>query len=247
MKLTVLLSLLMFYSTNLFSQKKPASLEISQLKEDFYVFTTYRDYNGTPFPSNGLYALTSEGVVMIDTPWDTTQFQPLLDSIRLKHNKEVVLCIATHSHDDRTGGIDFYRQQGIKTYTTIQTDEISKERNQPRAEFLMHQDTVFVIGNQTFQTYFAGAGHSPDNIVVWCKTLELLYGGCLIKSVDAKDLGYLGDADTEAWTATINNIKSKFGKPKHIIPGHQNWKSKKALNHTLKLLRKKSRSIEKHV
>lgn len=33
---------------------------------------------------------------MFDTPWDTTQFQPLLDSIKFKHNMNVLMCIATH-------------------------------------------------------------------------------------------------------------------------------------------------------
>ncbi len=82
-------------------------LIISKLTGDFYVYTTFQTINGTLFPSNSMYIITDGGAVMIDTPWDKTQFQPLLDSIKSKHNKEVMLCISTHFHDDRIAGLDF--------------------------------------------------------------------------------------------------------------------------------------------
>lgn len=55
-----------------------------------------------------MYLVAKDGVVLFDTPWDTTQFQPLLDSIKLKHDKNVIICIATHAHEDRTGGLEYY-------------------------------------------------------------------------------------------------------------------------------------------
>ncbi len=224
-------------SAALLGQTEKRNLEITHLAGDFYVFTTYREFKGTPFPANGLYFVTDNGVVMVDTPWDTTQFQPLLDSIKVKHNKNVVLCIATHSHEDRTGGLDYYKEKGIKTFTTKQTDLICKERNEKQAAFLILKDTVFTVGQYSFQTYYGGAGHAPDNIVLWFAKDKLLYGGCLVKSIEAADLGYLGDADTKQWTKTIKTIKKKFGKPTYVIPGHQDWTNNNSLEHTLKLLR----------
>ena len=38
------------------------------------------------------------------------------------------MCFATHSHEDRAGGLEFYRQKGIKTYTIKLTDEILKDK-----------------------------------------------------------------------------------------------------------------------
>ncbi|HRF22808.1 MAG TPA: hypothetical protein PLR98_01550, partial [Chitinophagaceae bacterium] len=103
----------------------------------FYIYTTYSIYEGSPVPANGMYLVTNEGVVVFDTPWDTTQFQPLLDSIKLKHHADVKICIATHWHSDRTEGLEYYKQKGIKTYTTSLTDEWSKKNNKKRAEYLM--------------------------------------------------------------------------------------------------------------
>jgi glyoxylase-like metal-dependent hydrolase (beta-lactamase superfamily II) len=223
-------------STYLFGQAKNQKLIITHLTGDYYVYTTYHEIDGAPFPANGLYLVTNAGVVMIDTPWDTTQFQPLLDSIQVKHNKNVVICIATHSHEDRTGGLEYYKQKGIKTFTTKQTDKICAKRNQKRAEFLMNKDTVFTVGQYSFQTFYPGKGHTSDNIVIWFGQDKILYGGCFIKSTDATNLGYLAEASVKKWPKSIRKVQEKFISPAYIIPGHQSWESNTSLQHTLDLL-----------
>jgi metallo-beta-lactamase class B len=220
---------------NIFAQQKAVPLKISHLTGSFYVFTTYNLYKGNRIPANGMYLVTEKGVVMFDTPWDSTQFQPLLDSIEMKHHKNVIACIATHFHEDRTGGLEYYWQQGIKTYTTRQTDELSKKKGMKRAEFLIDKDTVFTIGHYSFQTYFPGEGHTRDNIIIWFENEKILYGGCLIKSVADENLGNLLDANVKQYEATIKNVEAKCKNPKYIIPGHGDWRSTKSLEHTLKM------------
>jgi metallo-beta-lactamase class B len=226
----------------IWGQPPKASLEIEHLTGDLYVFITYNIYKGNPVPSNGMYLITDQGVVMIDTPWDTTQFQPLLDSIKIKHHKNVIMCIATHSHEDRTGGLEFLKQKGIKTFTTKQTDEISKRTNQRRAQFLITKDTVFTVGQYSFQTFYPGQGHTPDNIVIWFNKNKVLYGGCLIKSTEATDLGNIADANIKEYPATLKKIINKFSKINFVIPGHQSWANRKSVEHTLRLLEKNNSS-----
>lgn len=232
---SILISLLSFIATN--GQIKNQKLQISHLTGDFYIYTTFNTYKGHLFPANGMYLVTENGVVMFDTPWDSTQFQPLIDSIKMKHNKNVAVCIATHSHEDRTGGLEFLNQQGVKTYTTISTDNISQEKGRKRAVFLMAEDSTFNIGKYSFQTYYAGQGHAPDNIVIWFENEKILYGGCLIKSTEARDLGNIADANLKKWAAAIKKLQNKFKDPKFIIPGHNDWISRDALIHTLRLIR----------
>ena len=219
-----------------FSFVHSQTLKISPLIDNFYPFTTYQDYRGTPFPANGMYLITGSGAVLFDTPWVTTQFQPLLDSIKARHNKEVVMAIATHSHDDRTAGLEYYTQEGIKTYTTALTDTISIAKGERRAEFLIYGDTSFTVGQYTFETYYPGAGHTLDNIVIWFPKQKILYGGCFIKSTQSKSLGNIADADVESWPASIRNVLNKFGQPEFVIPGHRSWEDKQSLEHTLRLL-----------
>src|SRR5579871_4985261 len=218
---------------NSFGQTSDSHLKIAHLTGDFYVFTTFNLYKGNPVPANGMYLVTNNGVVMFDTPWDTTQFQPLLDSIKLKHHKNVVLCIATDFHEDRSGGLEYYREHGIKTYTTKQIDEFSQKKGMKRAEFLIYNDTSFAIGQYAFQTYFPGQGHTAANIVIWFEKEKILYGGCLIKSMKDDDLGYLGDANVKEYAATIRNVQKKCNAPKFVIPGHGDWSDTKSLEHTL--------------
>jgi metallo-beta-lactamase class B len=226
---------LLLLSSDISAQNRDNRLKITQLTGEFYVFTTFNSYKGDRISANGMYLVTNDGIVMFDTPWDTTQFQPLLDSIENRHHKNVVLCIATHFHEDRTGGLQYYAQQGIKTYTTKQTDELSKKRGMKRAEFLMDKDSVFKVGQYSFQTYFPGPGHAPDNIIIWFEKEKILYGGCLVKSVEYNDLGNLADASVKEYATTIKNVQAKCKKPQYIIPGHGDWTDTNSLNHTLQM------------
>lgn len=220
-----------------FGQSENNELKITHLTGDFYVFTTYKMLGTFKQGANGMYLVTDSGAVIFDSPWDTSPFQPLLDSIKARHNVKVVMNIATHSHEDRTSGLSYYREQGIKTFTTKQTDKISKENQRPRSEFLLLKDTTISVGQYKFQTYYGGQGHTKDNIVIWFSKERILYGGCLIKSIDAKSIGYVKEANLEEWPKTIKKIQIKFKEPEYIITGHDNWNSTNSLNHTLELLK----------
>jgi metallo-beta-lactamase class B len=221
-----------------FGQTEEPKLKISHLTDNFYIYTTYNTYEGTKIPANGMYVVTNEGVVLFDTPWDTTQFQPLLDSIKLKHNKNVTICIATHWHSDRTEGLEYYKQKGIKTYTTLLTDELSKKNNKKRAEFVMTKDTVFNVGQYSFEVYYPGGGHTEDNIIAWFGKEKILYGGCLIKGAKADNLGYLGDANITEYETTLKKVQKKCPDAKFIIVSHHDWTNINSLKHSIKLARK---------
>ena len=164
----IIISTIVIFSSlsEIFGQAENVKLQITPLTGDFYIYTTYNTFKGSKVQANGMYLVTRDGVVMFDTPWDTTQFQPLLDSIKLRHKKSVVMCLATHWHSDKTAGLEYYRQKGIRTYTTALTDKLSKKNNKKRAQSLMTNDTVFNVGQYSFETYYPGPGHTEDNIVV---------------------------------------------------------------------------------
>jgi metallo-beta-lactamase class B len=213
-------------------------LEINKLTRDFYIYTTYRGEKEMRFPANGMYVVTDAGVVLFDTPWDTTQFQPLLDAIAARHHKEVILCIATHYHGDRTAGLQYYRDKKIRTYTTKLTDYLAKTNREKRAEFLMPLDTTFIIGQYTFHTHYPGIGHTADNIIVSFDKEKILYAGCFAKSFEAQTLGYIEDANIAEWKKSIQHVIAKYPKPNSVIPGHQEWYNAKCLDHTLELIEK---------
>lgn len=210
-------------------------LTITHLKGDFYVYTTYRNIDGSAFPSNGMYIVTDAGVVMIDTPWDVTQFQPLLDSIHSRHKKKVVLCLATHFHDDRTGGLGYYNQQGIITFSSLKTKQLCVATGNQVASHHFTNDTTFQIGKYKISTYYPGEGHTKDNIVVWFGPEKILYGGCLVKSLQNSSPGNVADANVPEWPITIRKVIQQFPPPAFVIPGHFEWGDQTLLTHTLRM------------
>lgn len=242
MKLTLILATFFFSITKSFGQKEEPKLKISHLTGDFYIYTTYNFYEGTKIPANGMYLVTKDGVVLFDTPWDATQFQPLLDCIQLKHKKTVKMCLATHWHSDRTDGLEYYKQKGITTYTTKLTDELSQKNNKKRAELLIEKDTVFTIGQYSFETYYPGPGHTEDNIVIWFNKEKILYGGCLIKGTEAENLGFTGDGNVLEYENTLKKVQKKCPSPKFIIVSHHDWNNTNSLKHSITLARKLKKS-----
>lgn len=214
-------------------------MEINRLFSNYYIFTTYKVYNGNETPANGMYIVTPGGVVLLDTPWDASMTKPLLDTIARWHQQPVVACIVTHYHDDRTAGLDILKKEGIKTWSSKKTYDLGKNKGEKTAEFQFNSDTTFNFGGVLFETYFPGEGHSKDNIVVWINKTKVLYGGCFIKSLEAKDLGNTEDANVTEWPISVRNTMKKFKSPKYVIPGHYSWVNKNAMMHTLYLLEKK--------
>jgi metallo-beta-lactamase class B len=237
-QLLILLTTLAALTRGTCQAQQHPPLTITPLTANFYVYTTWGQAGGQPYPANGLYLVTPEGVVLIDTPWDTTQFQPLLDTIRQRHRQDVVLCIATHWHSDKTAGLDYYRSKGIKTFTTRLTDSLSLANGKHRAEFLFDKDTTFTVGGYAIQTFYPGEGHTRDNIVVWFGKDRVLYGGCLIKGVEAPDLGFTGDGNLGSYAASIRRLQAKFPNPAFVIPTHQGWQSTRSIQHTLDMAQK---------
>lgn len=225
--------------SSVYGQQPP--LTIVPLTGGCHIYTTYHPVNGVPFPSNSMYVVTDSGVVMIDTPWDTEQVAPLLDSIERRHGMPVVMCLATHFHDDRTGGFDILKSRGIPTWSSVQTARLCTEHGNPVAAFTFMRDTTFSVGGMEFRTFYPGRGHTHDNIVVWFPAEKVLYGGCFVKSTEAAGLGNLEDADVRQWPGSVKKVMKNFPDRAFVIPGHQSWESPEGLEHTLELLREDAR------
>ena len=214
-------------------------LKFSRLTNNVYVYTNYKLFAGSQFPSNSMYVVTDEGVVILDTPWDEEQFQPLLDSIQKRHARKVVLCIATHYHADSTAGLEFFAKKGIATYSSRYTYDLCAKHGEKQAQHYFSKDTVFKIGGRRIETFYPGEGHTKDNIVIWLPEEKILYGGCLIKSHESPDLGNIANASLDKWDGTMKKLIDKYPVPAVVVPGHFAWsEGRRALRYTRKLLAK---------
>lgn len=212
-------------------QKAPV---LTPLCEGFYVYTTY--WNG--IATNGIIAETEKGVVMTDAGWDTAQARELLDLVATRIRKPVVLCIVTHFHLDRVGGVALLKARGIKTISTSYTAALALKEGHVPPEGILPPDTMFTVDGLQLVCYYPGPGHAPDNIVVWFPSRKVLFGGCFIKSADAANLGNLSDANVKEWPASLHKVQQRFPDRQYTIAGHDNWSQANSLEHTLQLLAK---------
>lgn len=230
-----LMASLMLLAPSLSAQEKP--LRIEQINNNIYLFTTYNEYEGITVSANALYLLTDKGAILFDTPWDSTQYQPLLDSIQKRHALSVIGVYATHWHEDRAGGFAYYNRLGIPTYATRLTNKLLRENGKTAATHVIKEGKTYDVGGQKFVFDFFGPGHSLDNVVVWFPEYKILDGGCFIKSSDAKNLGFTGDGNVQEWKPSMARLLAHYPEIDLVIPGHDDWKaSEHHIENTIKLL-----------
>ncbi len=224
----------LFLSPSIHAQDKP--LLIEKINSNLYLYTTFNTFEGNKYAANAVYLITKKGVILFDTPWDSTQYQPLLDSINQKHNLPVIAIYATHWHEDRAGGFAYYNRIGIPTYATKMTNDLLKANHKAQAAHLVDIDKIYTIGGQSFVVNFFGAGHSMDNVVIWFPKYKILDGGCFIKSAEARDLGFTADGDIKSWKPSLARLMTKYPQINMVIPGHDAWRDKGQIKRTEMLL-----------
>ncbi|SOD97997.1 subclass B1 metallo-beta-lactamase [Spirosoma fluviale] len=240
------LSFLLFTTSAQAQSAQRPGLSVTPLNKQVYVHTTYGMYGGTAVPANGLIIRTKDGIVLVDTGWDTDNntdnTRELLQWISQNLHQPVRLCIVTHGHEDRVGGISELRKAGVRVVSTPLTAQKSVKLGFESPEGILSNDTTFSIGNEPIRCYFPGQGHTADNIVVWLPNQKILYGGCLVKSVAAFGMGNLADANLNEWGNSIQNLMTQFKSARIVVPGHDEWTDTRSLAHTLQLLKKHAES-----
>jgi metallo-beta-lactamase class B len=98
------------------------------------------------------------------------------------------------------------------------------------------------LSGRTIQVQYPGPGHTKDNVVVWIPDKKILFGGCLIKSAQAEDLGNTKEADLKKWPETIEKVYQEFQQARIVVPGHGDPSGIEAVTRTLELLNKAVRT-----
>jgi len=222
-------------------------MEIVAIAKNVFMHTSYQktdDYGLVA--SNGLVVLEGQKAFLVDTPWSAKDTENLFNWIS-EQGYQLESSISTHSHEDRTKGIEFLNQKEVKTYTSVLTNQLLKEQGKPLAKHTF-SGTEFSLSKDLVEVSFHGEGHTIDNLVVWLPKSDLIFGGCLVRSLRGKTLGYTGEASIDQWEGSIDSIISKFPNAKIVVPGHGKHGDSSLLNHTKLLVKqavKKSESKRK--
>lgn len=213
-------------------------LQIEQLADGLWQHISWqRLTNGQRYPSNGLIVNDGAQLLLIDTAWGTEPTRQLLDWIDRELQKPIALVIPTHFHDDRIGGWPVLAARAIPLAASPQTLQLA-EAEHITAIHDPALDTLTVGGAVRIgpvEVFSPGPGHSPDNLVVWVPSHDLLFGGCAVKSMTS-GIGNIADADLSQWPASIRRIQLRYPQIETVVPGHLASGSRALLDHTLQVL-----------
>ena len=213
-------------------------IELIKINENYYIYTSWFDFPGSGrFPSNGLIFIKNRKALLIDTPNTNEQTQILYSYLQNHLNTAITKIIVGHSHSDCMGGLPFLHEKGVESIACTKTIQICKSQKLPMPQKSFVDSIVLNFENEKVVCRYFGAGHTVDNIIVYFPASKILFGGCLIKSVNSKGLGNIKDADIEHWDNTVLNIKKTYPSIKLVIPGHGAFGHRNLLDHTIALVR----------
>ncbi|WP_445749369.1 subclass B1 metallo-beta-lactamase [Polaribacter sp.] len=218
---------------------KTNNLVITQISENSFIHKSYIQTNDFGnVPCNGLIVRDTNEVIVFDTPTNDKSSEELIKWIIEDLDCKINAVIPTHFHDDCLGGLKSFHDHNIPSYANFKTIELTKENNLiiPKNKFV--DALTLKVGNENVIAKFFGEGHTKDNVVGYFSSENILFGGCLIKEIDASK-GYLGDANIANWSMTVEKIKKEYPNVKIVVPGHGNFGNKKLLDYTIKLFEAK--------
>ncbi len=216
---------------------KSKQLIITQITQNTFVHTSYKQTDEFGYvPCNGLIVRNGSETIIFDTPTTDKTSAVLIKWIQKKLHCSIKAVIPTHFHDDCLGGLQAFDEQTIPSYANSKTVEYAKENKMVVPKNSFNDSLHLNVGNAYVTAIFFGEGHTKDNIVGYFPVDNVLFGGCLIKTMDAGK-GYLGDANVAAWSATVEKVKQAYPQVKFVVPGHGPYGDQKLLDYTIQLFR----------
>ncbi|MCS4303269.1 CHM family subclass B1 metallo-beta-lactamase [Chryseobacterium sp. BIGb0232] len=220
---------------------KSDQLIITQISENSFIHTSFKQTNDFGnVPCNGLIVKVADETIVFDTPTNDKGSEELIQWINKTLHSKINAIIPTHFHDDSLGGLQAFHNHHISSYAYSKTIDLARENNFTVPENSFSDSLVLKVGDKKTITKFLGEGHTKDNTVGYFPSENVLFGGCLLKELEAGK-GYLGDANVSDWSATVEKVKKEYPNVKIVIPGHGEYGDLKLLDYTITLFKVQQR------
>ncbi|MGF1556868.1 subclass B1 metallo-beta-lactamase [Paucihalobacter sp.] len=214
-----------------------ANLKIKKLSNHIYQHISYlKTDDFGKVECNGMLVVNENQGIVFDTPTNNNSSLELINFITNELKNSITAIIPTHFHEDCVGGIQEFKKQNIPIYAANLTVELLKENGQdlPGSTTIFENSITLNLGNKKVYAKYFGEGHTKDNVIGYFPESAAMFGGCLIKTFGASK-GYLGDANTDKWSETVQQIKLNYPNTEIIIPGHGKAGGIELLDYTIKL------------
>ena len=115
----------------------------------------------------------------------------------------------THFHSDCLGGLAAFHEQNIPSFANFSTIELTKVNHVVNPQNGFKDDLKLSLGKTFAMVKYFGQGHTKDNVVGYFPSENILFGGCLIKELEATK-GYLGDANVGLGPILLRKSKNNI-------------------------------------
>lgn len=241
-KLSVILFFLLINISPILAQDQAKKIKISEdleiipLSEKSFIHVSYVTYPSFGrVACNGLLYIHQNEAVVMDTPPNDEISEQLLNWISEEFPEtKVTAVVVNHFHGDCLGGLNAFHAAGAQSYASKLTCTLAQQDSAVVPQNAFARKMKIKVGNQEVICDFLGEAHTRDNIVTWIPEEKILFGGCMVKSVNAEK-GNLADANVEAWPETIRKVRNKYKQAEIIIPGHGEAGGVELLDYTIQL------------
>ena len=218
-----------------FANSDNNKLRVTQLSEGVYQFVSYKMVKPWGLVgASGLVVVDGKEAHLIDTPWTTEATKELITWIE-NQGFSLRSAVVTHFHDDSSNDLPLLNNLKVTTYATTLTNQLLKSEQKQTSKIEISTDSAYLIEG-VMEAFYPGAGHSKDNIVVWLPEQKILFGGCFVKNLRSKSLGYIGDASIGEWSESIDNVLKRYPDVQVVVPGHGKVGDINLLTHTKNLV-----------
>lgn len=231
---------ILMFSGKLFAQQgqsvyQSETLQIQQLSPHVFVHVSYlQSGEFGKVACNGMVVIDGGEALVFDTPADDPGSKELIDWLEKEKKVQVKGLVATHFHDDCVGGLGEFHARKIPSYASFKTIELAKAEGNQVPQNGFEGQLSLQAGDIKILNQFFGEGHTKDNVVTFVSSDQVLFGGCMIKELNATK-GYLGDANLTAWPETVKKVKAAFPLVQFVIPGHGKTGDSSLLDYTIRL------------
>jgi metallo-beta-lactamase class B len=238
----------------------PNELVVNMISKNVYIATHY-----FPWESNSLIITTNENnVILIDTPYTNEATEILYNMVTKDKPNSTIKAIVTGYHIDNIGGIEYLKSQNIEvmgsklTNQLIESNGIKSIRTllkwlnrATQKKYMNYYSSAkmvkttneiditslytYQLDNVKLELFYPGESHAKDNLTMFIENENVLFGSCIIKSIESKNLGFTIDANMKNWPIAVKQIKERYKNVSVVIPHHGKWGGKELFDHTLSL------------
>ncbi|TAJ57882.1 MAG: subclass B1 metallo-beta-lactamase [Chitinophagaceae bacterium] len=214
-----------------------SNLHIKKLSAHVYQHISFLNTNSFGrVECNGMVVVNNKEAIVFDTPTDDKSSAELISYLSKQLGCTIKAIVPTHFHEDCVGGLESFRKKKIPAFASSQTIALLQAKDPAIISHLRSFDNSmqFTIGGKKVYAEYFGEGHTKDNVIGYFPDDNAVFGGCLIKEMNATK-GFLGDANLIAWPETVQKLKQKYPNTKIVIPGHGKSGGSELFDYTIKL------------